>query len=450
MPEAAFAAREAQKAKKYATTLLESARQAPKDPAYRDVIHNANVILGWVALKEGKIDQAKRHLREAGKLPRSFGPNIELALELLKKGITGNGAPKAAPIVFTSSGDYPVGDFPLALVAGDLDGDGDSDLVAVNRNSGSLSVLLNRGDGSFADAVSYTVGGQPTSVTGGDFDGDGDLDLALANSRSSDISVLLNKGDGTFLPRTNIMISVVNVRHLIAEDLDGDGDLDLIGGGGVGTAALCLALNNGDGTFVLAKSLAFSALPMPTSITGGDFDRDGDVDLALGGSLSRRTIAILMNNGDGTFIEAQKLVLDIHWFVTSGDFDGDGDLDLAVAFGIRPGQVLILLNDGKGRFERAGAFPSGKQPFHIATGDLDLDGDLDMAVANMGIRSSGADVAVLLNNGDATFEKLGNFPVRSAPRAVIAADLDGDGDLDLATANPGTDTVSVLLNSRVP
>ena len=93
---------------------------------------------------------------------------------------------------------YPVGANPQAMLAADFNGDGKLDLAVVNTTSGSVSVLLGKGDGTFQPALTSATGYGPVSIAVGDFDGDGKLDLATANQGDRDASVLLGNGDGTF------------------------------------------------------------------------------------------------------------------------------------------------------------------------------------------------------------------------------------------------------------
>ena len=91
----------------------------------------------------------------------------------------------------------------------------------------------------------------------------------------------------------------------------------------------------------------------------------------------------------------------------------------------------------------------GNAPYYAAAVDLDGDGDLDLAVANSGLLGGVGNVSVLLNNGEGTFAAHVLYGAGDTPVSVTAADLDGDGDLDLATANFYSDNVSILFNRRI-
>jgi hypothetical protein len=128
-----------------------------------------------------------------------------------------------------------------------------------------------------------------------------------------------------------------------------------------------------------------------------------------------------------------------------GDFDGDGDLDLAVA-NEGGGTVPVLLGDGTGSFSAATNFNAGQEPFSVAVGDFNGEGDLDLAVANNG----GNNISVLLGAGTGSFSAATNFNAGQEPFSVAVGDFNGDGDLDLAVANNGDNNVSILLNASPP
>ena len=337
--------------------------------------------------------------------------------------------------------DYDVGYRPFSVFSTDLDGDGDNDLAVANYGSRNVSVLLNNGDGTFADKVDYDVGYRPFSVFSTDLDGDGDNDLAVANNGNRNVSVLLNNGDGTFADKVDYDVGY-GPYSVFSADVDGDGDNDLAVANN-GSRNVSVLLNNGDGTF--ADKVDYDVGYRPGSVFSADVDGDGDNDLITANWFSDN-VSVLLNNGDGTF--ADKVDYDVGYgpySVFSADVDGDGDNDLITANWFS-GNVSVLLNNGNGTFAGKMDYVAGTNPFSVFSADLDGDGDNDLAVAN-----SGSDnVSVLLNNGNGTFADKVDYGVWDGPASVFIADLDGDGDNDLAVANYGSDNVSVLLHFSRP
>ena len=337
--------------------------------------------------------------------------------------------------------EYDLGSAPHSVVAGDLDGDGDVDLATAE-----VEILLNNGDGTFGPAVEYELRSAPRSVVAGDLDGDGDLDMAVARRAVPDtLSVLMNNGDGTFKPAVNYPIGEFP-RSVVAGDLDGDGGLDLAVVS-QGPEIVYVFMNDGDGTFT--EPVDYVAGSDPSSVTAGDLDGDGDLDLAVANPGSD-DVSVLMNDGDGTFAEpVDYTAAPSASLVTAGDLDGDGDLDLAVA-NSGPNTVSVLMNDGSGTFAGPVDYAVGTSPNSVMAVDLDSDGDLDVATVNGGPDN----ISVLLNGGDGSFAAAVHFTVKSdpesgsgiGPNSMTVGDLDGDGDLDLATANITSATVSVLIN----
>jgi len=193
---------------------------------------------------------------------------------------------------------YGAGDAPLSVAIGDLDGDGDADLAVANRFSNNVSVLLNNtsegAPGTFAQDILYGAGSGPLSVAIGDLDGDGDADLVVANSGSDDVSVLLNTGVGTFAEDTLYGAGFVPVSVAIG-DLDGDADADLAIGN-FNSNNVSVLLNNtsqgGPGTF--AEDMLYGAGNGPQSVAIGDLDGDGNAELAVANRNSDN-VSVLLN-----------------------------------------------------------------------------------------------------------------------------------------------------------
>ncbi|HEX6940948.1 MAG TPA: VCBS repeat-containing protein [Longimicrobiales bacterium] len=335
---------------------------------------------------------------------------------------------------------YDVGMGPVSVALGDLNGDGDLDLVTANQTSHTVSVLLKKDDGSLDSDTAYGVGAGtgPVSVALGDLDGDGDLDLVTGNYTSNSVSVLLNGGGGSFdSPAT---YSVGGAPYAVAlGDVDGDGDLDLATGN-VGSNQILVLLNQGGGSFVLGN--AYAVGDTPYSVALGDVDGDGDLDLAATKYFSGR-VSVLVNQGGGSFVPGNTYVVgNGPQGVALGDVDGDGDLDLATANGGSGANVSVLLNDGDGTFGSLRTYVAGSYAESVALGDLDGDGDLDL-VAMSAVSEI---IPVLLNDGGGSFGFDEAYSIPDTPYSVALGDLDGDGALDLAVARYSSNTVAVFSN----
>ena len=339
---------------------------------------------------------------------------------------------------FAAAVTYGVGTNPRSVAAGDLNKDGDLDLVTANLGSNNVSVLQNNGSGGFSAAATYGVGASPWSVAIGYLDNDTYLDLVTANNNNNNVSVLLNNGLGGF--PTAVPYSVgTGPMSVTAGDLDGDGDLDLATANWGGSVSVLM--NNGSGGFGAATP--YTVGTNPRFVAAGDLDGDGDLDLVTANS-SSYNVSVLLNNGSGVFSAAGPYGVGalVPSSVTAGDLDGDGDLDLATA-NSSSNNASVLMNNGSGVFGTAATYPVGTSPRFVAAGDLDGDGDLDLVTANF----DSGNVSLLLNDGSGAFGAATPYTVGTNPVSVIASDLDGDSDLDLVAANYNSNNVSVLLST---
>jgi uncharacterized repeat protein (TIGR01451 family) len=352
--------------------------------------------------------------------------------------------------VVTSQTDIAVGNLPGSIAVGDFNGDGKLDLAVANAGSDNLTILLGNGDGNFtATGSSPGTGNGPQSIGVGDFNGDGKLDLAVANYQSSNVTVLLGSGDGTFTPATSSPTVGCLPTSLAAGDFNGDGKLDLAVANSCSDSVTIL-LGNGDGNFTPTASSP-STGHIPYSLAVGDFNGDGKLDLAVANEcgngncfpVGTGTVTILLGNGDGTFTATASSPSTGAGpeSVSVGDFNGDGRLDLAVAntFGAT---VTILLGNGDGTFTPTTSSPSaGLIPYSLAVGDFNDDGKLDLAVVN----EFGSTMTILLGDGDGTFTPNVSPGTGQNPLWVAVGDFNGDGRLDFVTSNGDSHSVSVLL-----
>jgi len=357
----------------------------------------------------------------------------------------------SSSVVFAGS-TLPAATGPVGLATADFNGDGKLDLVVTEPGSGSVSVMLGNGDGTFQPAVNYPVTNTTTNqtfqVAVGDFNGDGKLDFVVSDTADDYVSVFLGNGDGTFQAGVNYAVGTSPTAVAVA-DVNGDGKLDL-----VVTSQNCapnptclpapvsVLLGNGDGTFQPHSD--FDAGLDPNWVVVGDFNGDGVLDLAVidgQGNSNGSAALILLGNGDGTFQSPVSYPLNTNAAsAIAADFNGDGKLDLAVADNV--GVLSILLGNGDGTFQPRVDYPAGTFPWgSLVVGDFNGDGKLDVAVSDSG----SAAVSLFLGNGDGTFQPFISIGVGNSPHGVAAGDFNQDGRLDLAVSNSADNTVSILM-----
>jgi hypothetical protein len=176
-----------------------------------------------------------------------------------------------------------VGTSPYGIVAADLDGDGDQDLVVANSFNDNVTVLRNNGSGNFNYHTprSVATGDFPNAIVAVDLDSDGDQDLAVANTGSDNVTILRNNGSGKFTQPASSPVAAGHwPRSVVAVDLDGDGDRDLAVAH-TGSGTVTILLNNGSGKFTQTASSPIAVGDGPFNVVAADLDGDGDQDLAI-------------------------------------------------------------------------------------------------------------------------------------------------------------------------
>lgn len=345
----------------------------------------------------------------------------------------------------------PLVGVPAYVVHPDLNGDGRPDLVTGLWRTDRLTVRLNEGHGRFGPVRRYPAGQSPSIVETGDFDEDGREDVAVTNQSSDSISIFISNGDGSLQPARTYRVTDPaegpvqggGAFPLLVDDFDGDGTLDIV----TATTApdyLSVLIGNGDGTFRAPRAYR---IPSPLSgfpfgLAKGDFDADGDLDVAATGAAS---VVIFKGAGDGSFRPTATYDAGGAWlsWINSGDVNGDGVLDLQFD-STATNRIEILLGNGDGSFRRGDSFSSrGLAPQGFSTHDLNEDGLLDLAVVNASSTRGRGNLAVFLGTGHGQFTRGVTYPGGFSPFNSRVSDLDGDGNLDVAVVDGFPGVVSV-------
>ncbi len=350
---------------------------------------------------------------------------------------------------FGPAAKFPTGPFAFYLTTGDFNGDGFPDLAVTNvpstgppgAGTGAVAVLLGKGDGTFAPAVSYPVGPLPVTIVAADFNGDGRVDLAALDSQTGIVNlvnkvwVLLGKGDGTFQPAISTPTGTGS-GYLQYADLNHDGKMDLVVAD-QSASAVAIMLGNGDGTFQPAAEYVMAA--QPVSIAPVPFP-NGVTALWTTDNISGSDF-IFFVPPDGTIPNPQlQFIGKGPVSVAAADLNGDRQPDLAIA-DPESGNIYVKLATGNGQFGNAIAYPLGSQPSALAIADLNGDGKPDVIAAD----SSGLDV--LLGNGNGTLGAVKTFPAGGSLSSLAVADFNSDGKPDVASANAAAGAVSLFLGT---
>jgi FG-GAP-like repeat/Abnormal spindle-like microcephaly-assoc'd, ASPM-SPD-2-Hydin len=386
---------------------------------------------------------------------------------------------------------------PTCIIAADFNGDKKLDLAVGSSGSNEVSVMLGTGSGTFGAPINDNAGQPVSAIAAADFDKDGKLDLVSAGIFG--VSLQLGNGDGTFQSNLIGMGTLAGADALYPLDVNGDKKVDLITvdfDKFDAQTTISVVINTtttiGNPTFAFPPS-SYATGYQPRAIAIADFNFDGKPDAVVTGSGSD-LVSVLLGDGKGHFDgrSSAKIGTGQCQFMTTADFNNDHKAD--VAFSCTSGEVLVFLGKGTGAFNAPIILTAGSIPQGIVAADFNGDGFLDLAVANknsnnisvfLNNKSGGFNAPVnyktgngpidltagnftlaghvdlaVVNNTDSTLQIFpgsasGTFgspstfalPAVGSPQGIAAGDFNNDGKLDLAVANVGASSVSILLNN---
>lgn len=362
--------------------------------------------------------------------------------------------------LFTNAPGSPVSvqDGPSNILIGDMNNDRKPDLIVAFGRTRSITILEGKGNGQFGVALSNTtVADPPGEIAAGDVNGDGKLDVAVSSHDSYGVVLLTGDGKGglTAAPASPIVMKQGKSPHthgIAIVDVNRDSKLDLITCNSTDND-ISLAFGDGRGNFTRAPQ-SYPVGPSPYPFGTGDVNNDGQLDIVATATATgpqrreqlphSRALTLLLSDGKGGLSPRQlPLRTGEPWFAVIADLNRDGKADIVVTHHDQSA-MTVMIGDGRGGFSEANGSPFdfGASLYHIIVADVDRDATMDV------VATSGNSLRVLLNDGRGAFKSSASIPVGPGAWRLAAADLNGDGTVDIVTSNSESNTLSVLLARR--
>jgi hypothetical protein len=314
--------------------------------------------------------------------------------------------------------------------------------------------VKSKAQSGFQTVSTYNAFGNASiQIATGDFNNDGVPDVAVANYGLNNVTVMLGTFGGGFGTPTTYNVGS-RPYAIAAGDVTGDGQVDLVVANNQ-DSTISVLIGNGNGTFQTQRTYPTGSGTLPAGVALGDFDADGYLDVAVTNDSAAGGVIILLNTGTGAFGAPNTFGTGANPVgIAAGDFNGDGKPDLVIAnYFSSPHTISVLINAGSGRFGAPQNYSTdtaagvlGTNPISVAVADFNGDGKLDIVSANYGSNN----LSVFLNSGTGTFPAnatVYSLPGSPSPYYVAAGDFNGDGFADLAVAGYNDSSVNVLLNS---
>jgi hypothetical protein len=341
---------------------------------------------------------------------------------------------------FPSLSEIEVAEFGPDIYPGDLDGDGLDEILTIGP---PLRVIRRGADGALDQSTEYPMGGEPSRLTFGDVNHDGRVDVATANRSTDDMSVFLGIDGGGLNPETRYP-TPIKPSAIAAGDFNNDGwdDLAVATQGRFNSSSelddIVLFVAKGDGGF--EAPVAVAAIHDPNAMVAGDFDADGNRDLAVGGRNGPCGIFVLRGQGDGSFLKEGPYATNCYvQDIAIGDVNADGREDLAVANGLKyPGtpNVDVLIGNGHGAFVSGPALTGGGATIDLDVADVNHDGYDDVVLLDFGFYIpnglvNSPTISIWTATGGGAFAPRTTYNGTPEPYSMAVGRLTSDGRLSL-------------------
>lgn len=347
---------------------------------------------------------------------------------------------QVSDFLFGSESTIPAGYWPNAITKADLDQDSDIDLVVTNYQGHEISIYNNNGAGLFIETARLPSGYHPAQSIVENFDNEGCPEIAVANYDLNNPGVTIfsfNADSNKFVIRQFVNMDAAP-SSICSGDFDGDGDIDLAAAIR-NDGKIAILKNNGLGTFYIYSTQPAGNLPI--WVVDADFDGDGDLDLAVS-ETGLDEILIFLNDGNAGYTLSQTYSVGFNpWQIIAADLDGDQDIDLITTLR-QANQVRIFKNNGNASFFESASYSTGSEPSTLAVGDLDNDGDMDFATANI----QGGDLNFFSNNDNVDFTLNYSYALNPGLSGICFGDWNDDSYLDVVVANMELDQISIIFN----
>ena len=318
-----------------------------------------------------------------------------------------------------------------SIIAGDLNGDGFSDIVIPNAQSQGTVHIIRGHDGEFFfNPIESGAAEYSNNAAIGDLDLDGIPDILVTNEFYEKLSFLKGEGNGAFAPPVAVAAPARQEFDLELADMNGDGVLDAISAGWSGIA---VQIGNGDGSFTIGNLYGSGSRfgMLLVDDVNGDELLDVVYTSAGANTTTDGVVHVHLGNGDGTLQPDRPYSSGVRPNgIAVGDINEDSYQDIVVA-NIADHSMTVLMGSPNGIFNHASALEVGYAPFELVIGDMDLDGHLDIVATSMGT----GNVSIHSGHGDGTFASIQSYGAGAGALHMDMNDLDSDGDLDLVVLN---------------